>query len=199
MFDRDVLGEAITALRGRKTQRSVALSVGIATGTWCQWEKGNRTPRDHQIEKILAALDCSRDRLRLECCRIQIKRLKMKGSGLDSSAFEAFEEYRPELAECSRARLHNISAPHEVRTAVNRLQRGLQSVSKQLIRLHSDLEAVTLAIETSKGEHRLRTVSSGHPSFFGSSRSDLYSRHQISGEGDQEDEELFKSSISAAP
>ena len=162
MFDCDVLGEALTALRGKRSQRSVAKSAGIPTGTWCQWENGKRAPRASQIEKILEGLNCTEDRLRLEYCRIQIRRLKVKGSTLDSSTFEAFEDYRPELAEysqASQARVHDLNAPPQVRAAVNRLQRGLQSVSKQLIQLHRDLEAVTLAMEGSTGKRRLQAVS----------------------------------------
>lgn len=45
-MDRKVVGDRLVMLRGDKTQREVADSVGIAKSALCMYETGKRIPKD---------------------------------------------------------------------------------------------------------------------------------------------------------
>ena len=133
MIDKTIIGEALRQLRARRSQRHVARRAGIPTGTWCQWEKGRRMPRDEQLPKILLGLDCSMEDLQVTIWRLQGERFLLRGSDLGNLASSALGH--------TTDRLQLRDVPPEFRNALLRVQEKLNS-------LEADVKALALALAT---------------------------------------------------
>ena len=144
MLDKAIIGEAIVRLRGHRSQRSVAKQAGIPTGTFCQWEKGKRRPRDSQIPKLLKGLDCTEDALTVMAWQIQGEKLKLKGSAIESTSFHALDKHQEQITALLRENLRNANP--EVRSALIRLRVSIRESGQKLMAVQADLEALILAL-----------------------------------------------------
>jgi transcriptional regulator with XRE-family HTH domain len=52
------IGEAIKRLRGKRKQAILAEAAGMPASSWSEYERGTRTPRPRQLERIVQALGC---------------------------------------------------------------------------------------------------------------------------------------------
>ena len=144
MLDKKIIGEAIVRLRGHRSQRSVAKRAGIPTGTWCCWEKGKRRPRDSQIPKLLKGLDCTEDELTVMAWQIQGEKLKLKGSAIESTSFDALAEHQERITDLLRENIRN--AHPDVRSALIRLRGSIHESGEKLMAVQADFEALILAL-----------------------------------------------------
>lgn len=145
MLDKSLLGEALVRLRGHRSQRQVAKRAGVPTGTWCQWEKGKRQPRDSQIEKILIGLGCSFDDLTLTIWRIQTERFKLRGSEVKSFAKPQGEGDILKRAE-GLLDIDLDRMPEDARPALRRMRQVIKALCTQVEPLLSEYEALVLAL-----------------------------------------------------
>ena len=148
MCDKKISGEAIVRLRGHRAQRFVAGRAGVPTGTWCQWERGHRRPRDSQIPKLLDGLDCTADDLTVMVWQIQGEKLKLKGSAIEPTTFDALAEHQERINVLLRENIRN--ADPDVRSVVIRLRGSIREAGEKLIAVHADLEALILALGRSR-------------------------------------------------
>ncbi len=144
MLDKSILGEAIRRLRGETSQRYTAKKAGVPTGTWCQWEKGKRHPRESQLDKILLGLSCTADDLTLEVWKIQAERFKLRGS----------EAHAPFCGDTSLLKrvdglmevdLHTV--PEAIRPALRRMRDIINGLCAQIEPLISEYEALMTALQ----------------------------------------------------
>ena len=153
MLDKSLLGEALVRLRGHRSQRQVAKRAGVPTGTWCQWEKGKRQPRDSQIEKILIGLGCTFDDLTLTIWRIQTERFKLRGSEVKSFARPQGDgDILRRADELLHLDLGNM--PETARPALRRMRQVIKTLCGQVEPLLSEYEALILALSKDRTYRR---------------------------------------------
>ncbi len=149
MFDKSLLGEALIRLRGSRPQRLIARLAGVPTGTWCQWEKGKRQPRDSQIEKILEGLDCTMDDLLFEIWRIQTERFKVRGSEVSEHAAlygeNSLLRRADDLMELDLGRI-----PDPAGAALRRMRDIIATICAQVEPLISECEALIYALNRNR-------------------------------------------------
>lgn len=68
--DPRVWGQAVTALRGRRTQREVARRAGIDHTSWSFYERGMRVPRAKNYQRLLFGLRCTHQELTEQAWRL---------------------------------------------------------------------------------------------------------------------------------
>ena len=51
-MDRTAIGKRLTDLRGKRSQKEVAVDLGISQQALCMYEKGTRSPKDDLKVKI---------------------------------------------------------------------------------------------------------------------------------------------------
>ena len=144
MLDRDLLGAAITRLRGDRSQRRIAGSVGISCGTWSNWESGQRWPRESQISKICTGLGCCEEDLRVAMWEIQAERLFANGSGAQPETLEARRRQHRPVLKVLREQFERM--PEPVSKAVARLLVSVRETGQALNKIQADLEAVIVVL-----------------------------------------------------
>jgi transcriptional regulator with XRE-family HTH domain len=150
MLDKSLLGEAIMRLRGKRSQRSVATKAKVPTGTWCQWEKGHRHPRDRQIDKILKGLSCSLDDLNLEIWKTQAERFKLQGSeALDHATIYGDTTLLSRINGLMQIDLHTV--PEAARPALRRMREIIAALCSQIEPLIAEYEALFIALQRAEG------------------------------------------------
>ncbi|NJN36285.1 MAG: helix-turn-helix transcriptional regulator [Nitrospiraceae bacterium] len=150
MLDKSLLGEAILRLRGERSQRYVAKKASVPTGTWCQWEKGKRHPRDSQLAKILKGLNCTYDNLTLEIWKIQAERFKLKGSeAIDNAGLYGTITLLKRIDELMQIDLHTV--PEASRPALRRLREIIAALCAQIEPLIAEYEALLIALQRVEG------------------------------------------------
>jgi len=153
MLDKSLLGEAIIRFRGERSQRFVARKAGVPTGTWCQWEKAKRHPRDSQIEKILKGLNCTHDDLTLEMWKIQAERIKLRGSEApDHAAFYGATTLLKRIDGLMQIDLSTV--PEASRPALRRMREIIGALSTQIEPLIAEYEALLTALRRSESSRR---------------------------------------------
>ena len=144
MIDKKIIGEAIVRLRGHRSQRSLARRAGVPSGTWCQWERGRRRPRDTQIPKLLKGLDCTEDDLTVMIWRVTGEKLKLKGSDSEASVHKALADHQRQITALMRKNFRNV--PADLRPILIRLQGNVRETGEKLMAINADLEALMIAI-----------------------------------------------------
>ncbi len=156
MLDKSLLGEALVRLRGERSQRYVAKKARVPTGTWCQWEKGKRHPRDSQIDRILLGLNCTLDDLNLEIWKIQAERFKLRGSeALDHAAFYGDTTLLKRVDGLMQ--IDPYTVPESTRPALRRMREIISALCAQIEPLISEYEALLTALQRVAGARRLTT------------------------------------------
>ena len=149
MLDRDLLGAAITRIRGKRSQRQVAGIAGIPTGTWSMWEKGQRLPREGQISKICTGLSCSEDDLRVAMWEIQTERLIARGSVAEPQKPEERGRHHRHKFKVLREQFDRM--PEPVNKAMARLLKSIRENGQALNKVQADLEAVIVVVRQEGG------------------------------------------------
>lgn len=153
MLDKSLLGEALIRLRGEKSQRYVAKKARVPTGTWCQWEKGKRHPRESQLDKILLGLNCTIDDLTMEIWKIQAERFKLRGSEtLNSASFYGDTTLLKRLDSLMQIDLHTVA--ESSRPALRRMREIISALCAQIEPLISEYEALLTALQRDGGSRR---------------------------------------------
>lgn len=99
------LGVAIRRLRGHRPQWKVAEAAGLTPSSWSDYERGKRSPRKKQVERIAAALGCTLKELEQEALKVANER----------AAAEARRDGVGEAPETSDSLLENTDRElHEI-------------------------------------------------------------------------------------
>jgi len=80
------LGMAIRRLRGDRPQSKVADSVGMKPSTWSDYERGKRSPRGKNLQRIVSALGVDVKALEQEVLKVGRERISLDEAGAPSTA-----------------------------------------------------------------------------------------------------------------
>ena len=85
------LGKAIRRLRGERPQAKLADAAGMKPSTWSDYERGKRTPRGRNLQRIASALGVEVKTLEQEVLKVSRERLSPDEAGLPPTGIETSE------------------------------------------------------------------------------------------------------------
>ncbi len=141
MIDQKIFGEALIRMRGERSQRFIARKAGVPNGTYCQWERGKRAPRDSQIPKILQGLGCTQDELVFAMWKVQAEQFRVQGSELPLLAEPSPPRLRVQLDPGWQKDCEKNLSPQAL-AALERLQVRIDKLGGDLDLIYADFELI---------------------------------------------------------
>ena len=100
------LGKAIRRLRGERPQSKLADAAGMKPSTWSDYERGKRTPRGRNLQRIASALGVDVKTLEQEVLKVSRERLAPEET--PSAGFETSESLLRETDRVLRKLDHRL-------------------------------------------------------------------------------------------
>ena len=119
------LGKAIRRLRGERPQAKLADAAGMKPSTWSDYERGKRTPRGRNLQRIASALGVEVKTLEQEVLKVSRERLSPDEAGLPSAGIETSESLLRETDRVLRKVDHRLDDLLEIKKLLLLLRQHL--------------------------------------------------------------------------